>query len=206
MTQTRGPAMDKGRIRRNRLKLVAIISLFVGPLLIAFIWYYGLGGKFAPTGAVNNAPLISPVVTVGEFQNALHGGGAVGLDSLRRKWTLVHPVGDGCGEACETFLYHTRQTRIALGKDVERLQRYLIVTDPSLVERLRERHPDALFLESGGGLEVQLTPVTGETVAEPADAILIDPLGNAMMRIPADLDPKLMLKDLKKLLKLSRIG
>ena len=38
------------------------------------------------------------------------------------------------------------------------------------------------------------------------DAVLIDPLGNLMMVVPLDLDPRLLLKDLKKLLKLSRIG
>jgi len=40
-----------------------------------------------------------------------------------------------------------------------------------------------------------------------ADAIyLIDPLGNIMMRFPSDLEPGKVLKDLKHLLKVSRIG
>jgi hypothetical protein len=34
----------------------------------------------------------------------------------------------------------------------------------------------------------------------------IDPLGNLMMRFPADPEPKRMLKDLERLLKASRIG
>ena len=38
------------------------------------------------------------------------------------------------------------------------------------------------------------------------DALLVDPLGNVMMAIPLQLDPGKLLKDLKKLLKLSRIG
>ena len=72
------------------------------------------------------------MVTVGNFENSLHGGGAVNRDALQRKWTLVHSVGDNCGEDCELFLYHTRQTRIALGKDIERMQRYVLVSDPAL--------------------------------------------------------------------------
>ena len=35
---------------------------------------------------------------------------------------------------------------------------------------------------------------------------LVDPFANVMMRFPPDLDPKKMLKDLKHLLKVSRIG
>jgi len=35
---------------------------------------------------------------------------------------------------------------------------------------------------------------------------LVDPLGNLMMRFPPDLEPKSLLKDLKHLLKVSRIG
>jgi hypothetical protein len=34
----------------------------------------------------------------------------------------------------------------------------------------------------------------------------VDPLGNLMMRFPLDEDPKGMLEDIKKLLRLSRIG
>ena len=35
---------------------------------------------------------------------------------------------------------------------------------------------------------------------------LIDPLGNLMMRFPSNPDPKLMIKDLTRLLKASQIG
>ena len=38
------------------------------------------------------------------------------------------------------------------------------------------------------------------------EILLIDPLGNLMMRFPLSDDPKGMLEDIKKLLKLSRIG
>ena len=39
-----------------------------------------------------------------------------------------------------------------------------------------------------------------------AEVLLVDPLGNLMMRFPLSDDPKGMLEDIKKLLRLSRIG
>ena len=44
------------------------------------------------------------------------------------------------------------------------------------------------------------------TVSARDHIYLIDPLGNLMMRFPKDADPARMVKDLKRLLKISRIG
>jgi cytochrome oxidase Cu insertion factor (SCO1/SenC/PrrC family) len=199
------PADSSSAIRHSRLKLVAIISMFLGPLLAAFIWYYGFEAKFAPTGQGNHAPLISPVVTIGNFKNPLHGGGSVNQDTLKRKWTVVHLIGDSCAEPCETFLYHTRQTRLALGKDASRVQRFLIVADPIMADRFASEHSDAFLLQGSQSLENKLKENFQQSRGY-NDAILIDPLGNAMMRIPPDMNPRLLLKDFKKLLKLSHIG
>ena len=47
----------------------------------------------------------------------------------------------------------------------------------------------------------------GSFPGTPTDHIyLVDPLGNLMMRFPRDPDPARMIKDLKRLLKYSRIG
>jgi hypothetical protein len=45
-----------------------------------------------------------------------------------------------------------------------------------------------------------------EPGAPPERIYLVDPLGNLMMRFPRDPDPKLMMKDLSRLLKASQIG
>ena len=68
-------------------------------------------------------------------------------------------------------------------------------------------HPDMdLVLRGTGGLGDQLAPVVADNGAGPDDALLVDPLGNVMMLIPASLDPSDLLKDLKKLMKLSKVG
>ena len=56
------------------------------------------------------------------------------------------------------------------------------------------------------GLDDQLKPIVQLLQAAPDDAFLVDPLGNVMMLIPGTLDPSDLLKDLKKLMKLSKVG
>ncbi|MCX7272806.1 MAG: cytochrome C oxidase subunit I, partial [Burkholderiales bacterium] len=44
-----------------------------------------------------------------------------------------------------------------------------------------------------------------QTLAPPS-VYVVDPLGNLMMRFPADADPSRMKKDIAKLLRASRVG
>ena len=203
-------------MNRGRLKLVIIFAAFLGPLLASFIWYYGFGGAFAPRTASNHAPLISPPVALAPFSNPVVDGAGAGdggdnapfnLDALKRQWTVVHLLTGECAEPCQRSLYNTRQTRLALGKDARRIRRIIIAPNRAQLQRLAPDHPDATqLLKAQTGLETQLTPLIRHHRLTPHDALLIDPLGNLMMTLPPTLNPALLLKDLKKLLKLSRIG
>ncbi len=201
-------------MNRGRLKLVIIFAAFLGPLLAAFVWYYGLGGAFATRGTTNHAPLISPVVALQPFANTDMDGARFTLESLKHRWSVIHTLAARCDPPCEKSLYNTRQTRLALGRDINRMQRILLSPNRDLLRRIQAAHPDAILLpsdhqsshQSSGGIEIQLPALSNHHNIGAADALLVDPLGNLMMIIPADLDPALLLKDLKKLLKLSRIG
>ena len=198
---------EKPGVLVSRLKLVLVISVFLGPLLAAFIWYYGFDANRAPAGQSNHALLIQPTVPLEAFENMRYDQHPVNLESLKKFWTVVHLVKQPCDDVCWKSIYNTRQTRIAVGKDGNRVQRYLILQDRDLLDRLQTGHGDASFLiDSDQGLENQIRSIFRKNGIDAEDAVLIDPLGNAMMVIPADLDPRLFLKDLKKLLKISRIG
>lgn len=190
----------------SRAKAMILIMLFLGPLLGAFLWYYGLNAKLVP-GRVNNSPLVDPPVTLEDFVNPKHGDVPITLADLKRKWTIMHIVNQRCDQDCETFLYNTRQVRLAVGRDANRIARVIMTEDPELIDWMRQHHPDAaLIMAAENGIEDQLESVVNNLEHGSRHALLIDPLGNVMMTIPNDLPPKLLLKDLKKLLKLSRIG
>lgn len=198
-------------MKRGRLKLVVIFAVFLGPLLAAFIWYYGFSRVFAPRGSTNHAPLLSPLIALKPFSNAGVNGAQFTAESLKHRWSVIHTLAERCDRQCEKSLYNTRQTRLALGKDANRLRRILLCPNRDVLNRLAADHPDAVRLlesrdESPNGLENQLAPLIRERNLGGDDALLVDPLGNLMMIIPAELDPGLLLKDLKHLLKVSRIG
>lgn len=190
-------------MNRGRLKLALVFGVFLGPLLAAFVWYYG--GAAAPRAATNHAPLIAPPVQLRAFANPAAGDARFDLDALGRKWHIVHILPESCAADCRRALYHTRQARLALGRDAARVRRLFVGRSRAQLAALAAAHPDAAgLLAADNGIEKQLAPIHRDFGR--AAALLIDPLGNAMLAIPADLDPRLLLKDLKKLLRLSRIG
>ncbi|WP_424947329.1 hypothetical protein [Candidatus Spongiihabitans sp.] len=205
----------KNSLWRSRIKLIGIFSLFLGPLAVAFFWYYGLGAAWLPQGQSNHAALINPVVALTPFENSRFDHGRISperisLESLKHKWTIVHLLSSDCQAQCQKSLYNTRQARLALGKDANRVQRYVVVNDAVPANAIQQRRADAVLVNpsasSSPGLQKQLQRIIEQHNIGNHDALLVDPVGNVMMVIPVNLDPRLLLKDLKKLLKVSRIG
>lgn len=121
--------------------------------------------------------------------------------ALRGRWVLVTLDPAACDARCEKKLFVVRQVRRAQGAGAERIERLWLVTDDG-----RPR-PELLAAIEGS----QVEPARGADAAafgdNPRDHIyLLDPLGNLILRYPADPDPSRMIKDLERLLKLSRIG
>jgi len=193
----------------GRLKLVALIGAFAGPLLLATVWF----ALIDPQGEVdtrNNGQLIEPAWPLEDFSLRLADGGAFGLDELRGHWTLVYFAGGDCAEQCVQNLYHMRQVRLSLHKRMHRVQRLYI--GAPLGDELAGEHPGLLLADGpqggddAGELRGQFDAAEAQLGPLPQAIYLVDPLGNLMMRFDPALDPRKMLKDLKHLLRVSRIG
>src|SRR5207302_3100545 len=123
------------------------------------------------------------------------------LAPLRGKWVLVTADGAACSAACERKLYIVRQVRKAQGKDAERIERLWLVTDGG-----KPRAELVAALE-GAHLATPSAPLLQSLPGAPLEHIsLVDPLGNLMMRFPAEADPAKMIRDLQRLLKYSSFG
>jgi len=195
--------------RRQRRLLVGLALLFFAPLALAFYLYYGPGG-WRPGGRVNHGELIDPPRPLPALTLAGVDGARANPDLLKHKWTLLYFGPGACAERCRTDLYNTRQVRIALNRDMSRVQRVFIAQGECCDEDfLRRQHPDLITLRatSDAAPLLALLPRIGGVDPGAADRIyLIDPLGNLMMSYAADADPKGLLEDLKRLLRLSQIG
>ena len=203
--------------RRQRRLLIALALLFFAPLGLAFYLYYG-HGTWHPGGHVNAGELIQPARPLPAAALPLWGAGTTDPNFLKHKWTFLYVSTGSCAEVCRSRLYDTRQVRLALDRDMSRVQR-VFIADPECCDArfVREQHPDLITIRASAADAplLALLPgrdsATGETAAGSSGAhapsvYLIDPLGNLMMSYPADAKAKGMLEDMKRLLRLSSIG
>lgn len=192
--------------RRGRWLVIGLAVLFMGPLAAAWIMYFS--GDWAPGATSNKGELITPPRPLPEAPLTLAGGGTTDGNFPHGAWTLYLRTSDGCGESCRDRLYLMRQSHIALGKEAERVRRVLLVEGAAPdTGWLAGEHPDLLVVQADGEDAAALLGAFPAAGPETADVIyLSDPLGNLMMRYPVEGDDRRILDDLKKLLKLSRIG
>ena len=195
-------APDARREWRQRRLLVGLAVLFFAPVGVAFYLYYGAAG-FSPGHRVNRGALVEPPRELPAEALPLLGGGSTDAHFLQVKWTLLYVDAGGCGETCRRKLYETRQVRIALDRDMTRVQRvFIALGDCCDTEFLSREHPDLITVRA----EQADALVTALPEAGTGRVYVVDPHGNLMMYYASDSAPKGMLEDIKRLLKLSHIG
>lgn len=182
----------------GRLQLLLIALAFLGPLLVAAWLYYG--GDLAPQGRTNHGALLEPIINIGE---ELPGSAVVPL--YDNAWLLVYADAGPCEDSCREMLYTQRQSRLMLGKEMDRLTRVFLHGDtaPDTV-LLAEEHAGLITLQDSDLKDLldNKKPANLET----GGYYLVDPLGNLVLYFHPDIDPSAMVEDIKHLLELSRIG
>ncbi|PTC00697.1 hypothetical protein C9975_06080 [Thalassospira xiamenensis] len=176
---------------RSRLALIAVVVAFLVPVIIAKLvldnhWYQG--------GVTNEGAMLVPPIELSDQLN----------QSLPPKWRIGYVAGAQCDADCQQALYALNQTDIAIGRESDRVQPIVLTNgdldfDLSQVPMVQELvNPD---------LESALQGVPTKRI------FIIDPLGNVILHYEVFADEekmrseaKNMLADLRKLLKLSKIG
>ena len=179
-----------------------IFLLFFCPLAVAVVLYYQTDWRPGDTG--NHGELVIPAAPTPALGLPTPGGEPTDAEFLRNHWSLVYIAREPCDEDCRTALYNGRQMRLALGRLMDRVHRIYLYTGaaPEAAFIARE-HPDLLLADASGEEAGRLL----EAFSGQAEGYwLVDPLGNVMMRYPPEQPPRGMLEDIKRLLRLSRIG
>ncbi|MGH1359680.1 MAG: SCO family protein [Burkholderiaceae bacterium] len=222
------PGQQPGQQRRkaapnNRRVLLLLILVCVAPVIASYLAYYFL----PPDGRVNYGDLVDPQREVAGLATAPLAGllpadqkarlaldtprapataDSVSLGDWRGRWLMVLLAPADCPQACQTNLYNMRQVRLTTGKYRDRVQRLWLVSD--------QGEPSSELLAGHKGMvAARVSRDAANGLFVPADGkppmahiFLVDPLGNLMMRFPADANPSRMKKDMIRLLKASRIG
>lgn len=196
--------------QRSRRPFWILVALFFAPLLLSFLLYYG-GIDWRPTGRTHQGDLIDPARPLPQVTLPTPAGDALSLESLRGKWALVY-IGDGrCDARCREALALIRQSRLALGDDMKRVNRLFLSTGECCdLDYLQAEHIGLLVAQvdnaEGERLLAEFPRYAQQPVATAGRIYIVDPLGNLMMSYAPDAPPKGLLKDMEKLLKLSHIG
>lgn len=191
----------------NRVFLLFIIFLFVAPLLAAWI----LVGRWHPEGSASHGELLDPAQPVAYLRLRLLDGRELSETFLRGRWTLAYAnrAGSGCDQSCRRSLYNIRQVRLALGRNMARVQKLLLLdADPNaeLAAWLKKEHQDLVVGVADRSTRTFFEKAFAAERMDEGAVYLIDPLGNLVLRYGDASDPSGMLKDLNRLLKLSKIG
>ncbi len=190
------------KLVKTRLYMVAVLGLFIGPLLLAMLLVWG-PESWRPAGMANHGTLINPPQPFNSVGLQAEDGSAIELGD---KWTLlVINQSAQCAEACRQALYDTRQIRLAMGKDTWRVERLYISTErvtPTLRKFLKEQHPELSLAQANPGWHARTNPQL-ENVFESGRIYLVDSHGLLMMYFPAGLPAKGILKDLQRLVKVA---
>jgi cytochrome oxidase Cu insertion factor (SCO1/SenC/PrrC family) len=181
-----------------------LAALFLLPFAVA-VWIYN-SSAWHPTVAANGE-LIDPPRPLPAIAMSLPEGGMASPDVLRGSWSLVYLAGNSCADACTKALAELARVRLALGKDAARVQRVLLHTGECCAPGFPgPGDEDLLVLGATGAEGESLLALFPRAPYGVASIYVVDPLGNLMMRHRASGDLQGLLKDLKRLLRLSSIG
>jgi len=190
---------DGPQNKRSLKSLWLIVALTVAPVAASYLLYY----LWPPARTVNYGELIEPL-PLPDPKLVLAGGAPFQLSQLRGKWLLVSVDSGRCNALCDRKLLYIRQLRLSQGKNSERVERVLLISDDVAPrDEVASQYQGTWVVRAAGAELLQRFPAQG---AAPDHIYLVDPLGNLMMRFPRDPDPRLMIKDLARLLKASQIG
>jgi hypothetical protein len=181
----------------SKRPLYILTAVCLAPFIASFALYF----FWTPSGGqLNYGTLVAPK-PLPETSLRAAAGESFGLRDLRGKWVLLTVDAAACDEACAKKLYATRQARTMTGKERERVQRLWLLTGGGAPPpELPAAHPDLRIAVADPALLAALP-------ASPEGGIfLIDPLGNLILRYPADPDIKMLNRDIGRLLFASRIG
>jgi len=179
---------------KTRLYLLLIFLSFFGPLLLATMMYkYSDYIPIAPPKSYGN--LINPVITINkkeDFNNIL----------INKKWTFMYLFENKtCDLICEATLYTMQQVRESVGREKQRISNLLIV-DKSFINKDNKKIISKYN-------KIKLLKIINDNFFQKLNKnhlYIIDPLGNIFMYYDKDFDAKGLKKDIKKILKISRIG
>ena len=173
-------------------ELWILLAMFILPIALGTLFYY-LGPKHFSENTVNYGELVQPIIATEKEDFIVDGN-----DSFEGVWTLTY-VTNSCGGLCNIAVKDMGTIRTLMNDEMRRIQTAVIITDGSKPVAVNDKVVSAVIISQT--ISQRLSLYSKRAI------FLIDPIGNIMMYYePEEIDIKRAVKDLKRLLKYSRIG
>jgi hypothetical protein len=174
--------MARPDTRTGRWKMLAVLLVCAAPVIASYFTYYVI----RPEGRRNYGELVDPQRPLPALAAVSPDGQRIELPALKGQWLLVSVAGGACDAACQQHLYFQRQLRESLGREKDRLDRVWLVSDEAAIPQALTTALQGATVLRVAGLEQWLQPADGKTLAD--HLYVVDPIGNLMMRFPANMD------------------
>lgn len=203
---------DSANTAASKKQLVLILSIPIVVVLLSTLLFFLARENIINFGTVNQGNLIRPPVQLSELEPQRQDGSQFLFDLPESRWVFM-VVGDQyCRNACERMLYLSRQTRIALGKKTNRVERVYLALEGQISAPLRDfledEHDDITVLYADATDFARNMSALDINPRDPQSFYVVDPLGWIMMVYRAEDTSqatlsalgKDVLKDMKRLL------
>lgn len=182
--------------KKNSSTLILLLVVFGLPVILAKL---ALDNNWFNKAATNRGELLDPILNFSEIDKR-----------QSHKWRVMYVLPSNCLQTCENALYSLSQIWVATGKESDRVEPVVVVTESSNAEKIQQLD----------GHEIINTLTTDDQTvnkvfkdASTDGIFLIDTLDNVILRYPLNIEKQQavmqsrdILADIRKLLKLSRIG
>lgn len=191
--------------KKNRITILVIFAMSIIPFGVA--WYLADNPGKMKLGT-NNGDLITPPLTTELNDFTGHDSfSAENIKELQGHWILINVMPKAqCAEACQEGLYKTQQITLMMGKDIARIRRLAVIFNQVDQPLPKLWQDDARLLKAVPSARLQETLNKVFNNTEAGGLLVMDPLGNLMMKYAPGYDPYKVRNDLSKLLRISQIG
>ena len=191
-------------MKQGKKSLYALFFTFLAPVILGTTIYFNKEQLGIGSNTVNYGTLVVPANPLKIDGLSIAGKAAIQENVLSKKWTLLFIAPNQCDTFCKDRLLLMKNVRLLMNEHMRRIRTVVISSNPILTDSLKYDNPNLVFANVESSSSVFLTQFKNK---ETMPIYMIDPLGNLMMFYPQPKpDHKMMIKDLKRLLKYSRIG
>jgi len=178
---------------------------------IAGTLYYQYKDELPQVKTTNYGKLVEPARELRDVKLMLTDGTEKDISDYRKKWLMLYVLDGACSEDCKKNLYFMRQIRKAMAQERFRISRLVVLDNKDLLtedmNNTIKAYPGINFATLNQASKQRFySTIQSDSGNIFRKIMLIDPFGNYMMEYTQDPEPEKVLKDVKRLLSVSRIG